>query len=177
MQTLRLNVVAKEIRRQPSLSVQALAQGIPVFFQGGKSSVLRFGPDGEYIVTRQHALRALQQNRVKGAAAIVSSCLGADSVGDTRYRATMFLPFVDVRTGEVQPGLLCKGCGVVEKDVEDMYSRTGYDMDTETFVFPDCFYSRAGFMQHFGGCKTAQSLWASSQGGTVEVDDPWYDDY
>lgn len=79
-----------------------------------------------------------------------------------RFLAATALPFVDPVTFEVQHGVSCKGCQiVVEKDSMELKSLDNH--------LRDRVYSEEGFIDHFKWCAEAQTLWVSSQGGTVPV--------
>lgn len=58
------------------------------------------------------------------------------------YMVSSSIPYLNLTTGEAQPGLSCKGC------TAEWYN----------------LFSKEGFLEHFRGCDRAKALWASRQG-------------
>lgn len=70
-----------------------------------------------------------------------------------RRRASACLPYLDLRTGEVQTGVSCKGCRISVQEDGRLENKRLRQMK---------LYSREGLLQHFHGCEYAKELWASA---------------
>lgn len=85
-----------------------------------------------------------------------------------RLMTAIVMPHLDVRTGDVQMGVSCKGCQVnLERRV-----RPGPSGHFESKQKRDQLYSREGFLAHFNDCMAARAMWIESKEGTVIK--PWY---
>jgi hypothetical protein len=63
-------------------------------------------------------------------------------------------PYPDRTTGQVDHGLMCKGCH---------FRRT---------FRAHCTYTKREFLRHFRACPRARVFWEASRGGTVEFGEP-----
>ncbi|KAK4157498.1 hypothetical protein C8A00DRAFT_40076 [Chaetomidium leptoderma] len=89
-----------------------------------------------------------------------------------RYMVATALPYVDLGAGgtQVQHGVCCTGCQIsVEKNLAMHGDVPSYDISD----LRDRVYSSDGYLRHFQWCQEAQTLWASSSGGTVPVKIPF----
>lgn len=70
-----------------------------------------------------------------------------------RCMASVRLPYVDLRTGEVDSGASCRGCQIAMKAIK----HERYFFNRQKFL------SREELLQHFHDCEEAKELWASTK--------------
>nr|XP_003188766.1 hypothetical protein ANI_1_2526074 [Aspergillus niger CBS 513.88] len=77
-----------------------------------------------------------------------------------RYMVTTALPYLDIKSGDVQNGICCSGCQIaLEKALRS--SR----VQSNACALRDKVYSYEEFMEHFWECREAQNLWMLSNQG------------
>ncbi|KAI2631084.1 hypothetical protein GGR54DRAFT_585407 [Hypoxylon sp. NC1633] len=101
----------------------------------------------------------------------VVSCTDAFAVAGVDYYRTLSydykfawmtgcaLPYYDKKTGEVEHGVLCRGCLRTTK-------MDRFPNDDATWAAFSAIHTKEGFMAHFRWCDQAQIMWRSSNGGT-----------
>lgn len=80
-----------------------------------------------------------------------------------RFMACCRLPFYDRQRGTTEDGVSCAGCQL-DLQQKMLSCRFGHPAS----ALRDRVYSRAGFLDHFQSCESAQMLWESSERGTIE---------
>lgn len=80
-----------------------------------------------------------------------------------KYMVTTSLPYLDVESGVLQNGICCSGCDAfLRKDHLEISPNPSLE---DLWTLRDKVYSYDEFMEHFRGCREAQSLWKLNNQG------------
>jgi hypothetical protein len=158
-------------KKKFGLSLQLMRRSLPVMYTVPGIYSMDETPRKRriYIVAEYHAVTAIQRSQVEAnlQGPSTQSLTPAAEVSSMRFLASTVLPYVDKSTGQVQYGVCCKDCQIALET-----GLIGSRGEAADFATRDRVYSLEGFLRHFRWCAQAQNLWASSQGGTLAVEEP-----
>ncbi|KAI5839549.1 hypothetical protein DFP73DRAFT_561280 [Morchella snyderi] len=135
-------------RCTPTLVSRAMTEAAAIRFHGGRLEMERFV---------QNRIMKLKSRRVH---------TELKEVGQTRKRATVQFPFLNIKSGETADGIYCRGCQL-------KHQIPGYRNFSDGLVdnvlsaawrIRDVAYDDAGFHAHVQSCPAAMELWKKSEG-------------